>query len=283
MAVCSALLIAGLACGKRSAPAPTFASLHGDAAQVGTVPIPVPLVATVARSRRVGARQALSALVEDALLAQGARAADLDRTGPLRWAETTMLARKVLDQARDDAGARGAPTDGELVTIRVVHAVVRRSATLDHARAVAIADAIRTAVSGARNDDEFEARAKQVLHGGAQVTIERVPEFDVAGRTNDGAEIDARFVAAALELRGRGDTSDIVETAFGWHVIRLMDRVPPDPELLARRRVELADAVLDVRARMALANALRAVRLRVPVEVDPAAKKLMAEAVASGR
>jgi hypothetical protein len=278
-----AMLIAGLACGQRSVPAPTFVSLGGDVVRVGAVGIPGTLVSQVARSRGVPPREALDGLVEDALFAQAARAAKLDLEPAVRWGSAATFARLVLERLQSEARARGAPVEDELMTVTVVHAVVLRSPTLPRARALELAGAILQAASGARDDEDFEARAGRLPHPGALVNIERVDGFDASGHTARGDELEPSFVAAAFDLRLRGTTSEIVETRFGWHVIRLMDRVAPDPELLERRRTELAEAIFAMRFRTALRNALLAKRKRVPVEVAVAAGELMAKAAASTR
>ncbi|HXN32216.1 MAG TPA: hypothetical protein VN894_10155, partial [Polyangiaceae bacterium] len=113
------VLLAGLACGPRAAPVPSFVSPGGDPARVGDAAIPASLVAETARSRAEGVRQALDQLVEDALLAQAARGAGLERAPVVDWASTATLARVVPERLRDEARARGAPTDDELATIRV--------------------------------------------------------------------------------------------------------------------------------------------------------------------
>jgi PPIC-type peptidyl-prolyl cis-trans isomerase-like protein len=281
LALSTMTLLVCLACGERSAPAPAFVDLGGDAARVGNVAIPVSLVATVVRARGVAKREALAGLVEDALWAQAARDGRLDREPSVGWASTAMLARLVPERLGNEARARGAPSDDELATVRVVHAVVLRSPTLPTARASAIAEAIRQAVAGARDDEDFETLANQVLHAGARLTVERVPEFDAGGRTPEGAEVDPIFVAAAFALRSHGETTGIVETPFGWHVIRLLQRQAPGAERVERRRQELAEAVLGMRARAQLSATLQAQRRRQPVEVSAGADELMAEAVAS--
>jgi hypothetical protein len=263
-------LLTWLACEPRRAP-PALGPLGGDAARVGDVAIPVSLVVQVARSRRALPRRALDALVEDALLAQAARAGGLEREPDVGWASTRTMARMVPERLVDEARARGAPTDDEIAAVHVVHAVVGRSPSVSQARAWAVADAISQAISGARDDEDFETRARQVPHLGVQVTVERLPAFDLTGRAADGSELDAGFVAAAFSLLKRGETSEVVETPFGLHVIRLMDRVAPDSGSIDRRRGELAGDVVGLR-----------VRARVDaIVISAAADALMTEAAAS--
>ncbi len=270
-----------LACRSRDAPAPAaVVALRGEAARVGGVAIPLALVGSVARSRQEGARRALDDLVSDALLAEEARARGLERAPAVLWASTAALGRLVPERLAGEARARGGPTADELMSLRVIHAVVRRSATVPGARASATAAAIRRAVAPARDDADFESRAREVPHPGLEVTIERVPEFDAAGQSADGAQIDPTFVAAAFDLRTPGQLSEPVETPFGWHVIRLIERIAPNPESVERRKHDLEAAVQTMRVRARLTDLLRAERRRVPVEIAAGAPALMTQAAA---
>ncbi len=281
LALSLVVLPAGLACRSRAMPSPAGVALGGDAARIADATIPASLVVRIARARHEGVRRALDDLVEDALLARAATARGLDREPAVEWASAATMARLVSQRLGDEARAAGAPTDDELASVRVVHAVVRRSPTVSTARASATADAILRAVTAARDDGDFEALANEVPHLGVQVIVERVPEFDATGRTSGGAEMDRNFVAAALALHVRGQRSDIVETPFGWHVIRLLERVAPDPESIERLRRDLDGSVREVRVRTQVSAILRAERRRVPVEISAAAPALMTEAAAA--
>jgi hypothetical protein len=240
------------------------------------------LVAEVVRARGVAPRDALDGIVDDALLAQAAKTANLQGETSVAWASTAMMARLVPEHLYIEALARGAPVTDELAAVQVIHAVVLRSPTLSHTRALSLATAIWNAVSTARSDSEFEDLAKKVPHPGAQVNVERLPKFDASGLTEGGQEFDATFVAAAMRLRTRGETSVIVETPFGWHIIRLMDRLAPDPATLEARRRDLVDAVLWTRVRTQLNVLLYGEERRMRVEVSSAADELIAN-VASTR
>jgi hypothetical protein len=268
--------LAALGCGPHPAPAPAPVPLGGDVAHVGDVDIPASLVADVARSRGVESSRALEGLVQDALLAQEARANGLDRDESAHWATTAVLARIVAGRLLADARRQGAPVEDELATVRVIHAVVLKSPALSPSRAREIASAILQAVVNAKNDYEFESRARGVPHVDARVRIERLPAFDASGRSGDGDVFDADFVGAAFDLHEQGQTGGVVRTPFGWHVIRLMERAVPDAATIEGRRRELAAEVLEMRARTRLRSLLESRRRRTTIEVSAAAEDLMA-------
>lgn len=275
-ALVRALLAAALGCGSHAAPPVRSTRLGGDAAQVGDAAIAASLVVEVARSRGVESQRALDGLIEDALLALEARTRGLDRDAPVRWASMSALARAVSERLLDDARRRGVPTDDELATIRVIHAVVLRSPALWPFRGQEIADDIQQAVAAAKSEDEFETRARRIPHADAKVRIERIEAFDASGRSARGEVLDASFVAGAFELHARGETS-IVASPFGWHVVRLIERVPCDAAALEQRRQELAADVLQMRAREQIGDLLETRRRREKLEVSSAANDLMAK------
>jgi hypothetical protein len=177
----------------------------------------------------------------------------------------------------DDARALGPPSEDELSNRRVVHAIVVRSPSVAPEDARSLAAAIERAVVRAPSPEEFERRASRVPHEFARVVVERIGPFGPDGRTATGEGLDATFVTAAFSLHTPGETSPIVETRFGWHVIRLVDRLPVDPSAVADRRRELETAVFEMRARSALAALLRARRERTSVRIEGAADALMAD------
>ena len=266
------------ACAPAPPPAPASHSpLNGAVARVAGIAIAPSLVTDVARAKGVSPREALDDLVTDALAAEGALARGVDRDPAVSWPRTVARARRTALRLFEGASALGPPTEEELAQVSVIHAVVLRSANLREDDAIAIAAAIRLAVVGSHGADDFEARAKPVKHPHAQVTIERVGPFGADGRTSDGTEFEAGFVAAAFTLRAPLETSPIVATPFGWHVLQLVERSLPEGPLADRRR-ELAEAVVRMRARMRLDAVLAAHRQSAPVEISVAAEDLMSTA-----
>lgn len=273
VSVAGALALAS--CGGNSAEPPRVEPLSGDVARVDDVRIPASLVGDVARARGTSARQAADALIEDALAAHAGRSEGLEHAPEVSWASTAALARIAALRFEADAQRAGPPTDDELATITVMHALVRRSPSLPPARAVQLARALASALAPARDAKDFEARAHSVAGVAEWLRVQDLPGFDIGGDTTDGGHFDPTFVAAAFALHHPGDTSGVVETPFGWHVIRLISReIPPEP-LLDERRSRLVDTVTTVRARAFVEAAIEQRLRSEAVEVSPAADALM--------
>jgi parvulin-like peptidyl-prolyl isomerase len=291
----SVLALVFAACGT-SAPTSSVApaTLGGTTVAVaGSVAIDVSLVEEVARKNGSDARAAADALVYDAVLAQGASEKKLDRSPAAREGRRAVLARVVTDRLASDAAARGAPTDAEVakVTARhwrdvdlpeqahAVHAVVMTNDPEKKKRMRAVAEDLRRAVEGAKDADDFIARAKSVDAQGLEIRPEKLPLFVADGRVLEGGELDMTFVAAAFALKP-GETSAIVETPFGLHVIRMLERLPEKRVPLEERRAMFADEVRTMRAREAYAALLADAKRKAHVVIDPAADALMSSASA---
>ncbi|MGD0675648.1 MAG: hypothetical protein ABSC94_09535 [Polyangiaceae bacterium] len=270
-----------MACGRSKVSAFRSAPLAGVVARAGDVQIPAALVAAVAEARGITSARALDAVIDDALLATGARVRGLDQRPDVAWATSAALAARMSDALVSDARRRGAPSDDELSMITVVHAVILRSPGVSEERGRAIADTIRQAVVGAPGADGFEQRALAVPHVGVHLVVEKVGPFGADGVTSQGTAIDPTFVSVALALRSPGDTSAVAETPFGWHVIRLVVR-SAQPDASDARRRSMEDAVLGLRVRQELQVLLAARRNRARVEIANGAESILAAAAVRG-
>jgi hypothetical protein len=282
--------------------------MAGDsAARVGAVQIPVDSLARIAAAQQISPALARDAAVHDALLASEARARGLDEVPAVRAEMSVVLARSLLQRLLEEARSAGPVTDEELRTaterhwldldrpegFRTVHAVVRLKEGADavtRARANEVAEAIRAAVSSARDvalttaappptpgkpppadpaAEAFEQAANAVPKQGFEVLAQPLPPVAASGRllTSEGQRFDTDFSRAAASLVTRGDLSAPVASAFGVHVILLLERIPsqtvPEEE---RRRLVLEEVVSD-RARAAQARLIESLR-REPRLVD---------------
>jgi peptidyl-prolyl cis-trans isomerase C len=271
-AIAGAALLSTLACGKREA-APTVTAALGEttAAQVGQQSIALQTVKRIAAQRNLSPEQALELALEDALLAELAKA-NLPPYAPVSHLERLALARSMMEQIAADARAKGPPTPEEIKELvdswwweldrpelfRTTHAVVLpgKKATAEKVeRARALAEKIRVAVVGATTAQEFKTRVEAVERDGLKVKVENTQPVASDGRAVDvkrppkrGGQTnmyDAQFAAAAAALRDIGEISPVVRSAFGFHVMMLTERVPGQ-----RAPQELLDReVFDQRAR----------------------------------
>lgn len=298
--VCLALvaMASGLSCGgdrTKPPPAEQAAALGGEvAARVGTDVIPMSLVIKVATALHITPREALRRLVDDAITANAARARGLDRELPASWRLTAARGRITADRLVADAKLAGPPTDDEIArltarywrevdrpaSVHVVHVVAMRPKKPDpaaEASARAFAAQAHEAVLSAKNSEEFQQKAKALPHPGVEVVVQPLPAFTREGNVAEGGEstVDEAFVKAAFALEDIGSTSPVVESKFGWHVIRLEEKLPEQRMPLEARRIAFTDEAYTLRAGAATAERLAARRAATPIEVAPSAEQLM--------
>jgi hypothetical protein len=236
------------------------------------------VVAEVAHSQGTPGEEARRAVARDVCLSEAALARGLASKGEVSWAATTALARAELGAIWHDANADGEVRASELEKLRVIHFVVRKMGGQSADRLRDIAAAARHSLVSARTAEEFASTAGRFVTAYPGTRVETLAPFDATGASDDGGGVlDADFVAAAYELRQAGDTSEVTETPFGWHTIRLVERIRPQSS--ASPAPEYRDAVFELRARQRIHSVVGRLRKELRLDVSAGAEAEMARAV----
>ncbi len=244
---------------------------EGIVARVGEDEISTELAREVAGSQGVSKTDARDLLIGDALFAAYARE-EFRGTGLVESAERAALARATLSVLQEEARAQGAPTDAEIGAIvserwsdydrpalaRTKHVVVVVESKDQEAKAKRVADSIAKAVSGVKDPDEFEQRAKSVPTEGLQVRVEQLDPVAPDGRVVVHQQLppgapepryDKDFARAATDLETVGSQSPVIRSKYGFHVILLLEKLPAIHYPRQQLSKLLEHEVIDQRAR----------------------------------
>jgi hypothetical protein len=299
---CSALLrllaLAALASGCRTTPDPAGSSgaplPEGVVASVSEESITATTVGRIASAQGLDVRAACDRAIADALFAAEARRR-LDRGAMSRSIEAGTLARTLLEELVREARAEGPPTDKEIELLtrerwidldrpsmaRTTHAVAWSKDPALKAQARALAARIAEAVSAATSSAEFKKLASAVPRGKIEMRAEHLAPTTADGRSFEPSDparppeqFDQVFARAANAIPEVGKHSPIVETAFGFHVIRLDERLPEKRMPLAERRSLLHEDVIARRAGLKQQQVLDRLRQSTRIEIDRGAVDL---------
>ncbi len=281
----------------RSQPRASSSQLPaGVAARVGRELISSTSVSRIAVSQGISPAQALALAVGDALLAEEARA--WAAAGTASSIDRAARARSLLEQLAREAARQGPPAEAEIAevvrerwadidrpdSVRTTHAVVINDTPDRAAAAHSVAEKVAAAVKSATNSEEFQRLAKEVPLEGFELRAEALPLVTPDGRSlehRDGVFIprgpfDPAFSRAANALTTPGQQRAIVETSFGFHVIRLEERVAGRVVPKAELPALLGPEVLTRRAARARHDLLEKLKQGAAIEVSRAFDELTA-------
>lgn len=292
------MLVATLACSTRKEPRPAAAALPpGVVARVEGESIEGSSVALIAERQSLPPRAALARALSDAMFAAAGRAT---LPGALVSSiERAAAARALLEQIGADSLRAGPPTDAETSellrerwadldrpeAVRVTHAVVINGDPQREAAARAVAEKLASAAKAAKSAQELKTLVESVPAEGFDVRAEELPAITADGRSFAPAEkgfaaapttFDLDFARAANQLEQPGELSPVVRTRFGFHVIRLEERIPAGGVPKEELATLLGPEVQARRAARLRAELLEKLRGPSPVELDRAVDVLTA-------
>ena len=261
----------------------------GIVARVGSEELPAEFVASVAARQGLSATQASERVILEALLAQAAPSR-FEGSGLVAVSQRSAHSRALLDELKAAARRKGPPSDEELrklrderwmdfdrpVSVRTAHAVVIVKSPDQDAAAKAVAERIAAATQGVSDPQKFWELANAVDAGSLDKSIEGLPLVTEDGRVvflepadprrQRPQRFDLDFARAAHAIPTVGGHSGVVKSAFGYHVILLLERVAPQRYELSSLRGRLASEVYDQRSGQLLSELLARLERETRVE-----------------
>jgi hypothetical protein len=160
--------------------------------------------------------------------------------------------------------------------VAVTHAVV--TSQPPNREAAELASCITLATRDATTDEEFKRLARGVPAGSLGVRVESLPPVAPDGRAMDpdnppplgppASRFATAFAEGAQRLGAVGEMSPVVESAFGYHVMRATRIVPALVLAPAELQARVREAVVERRAGEAQAEVLRRQREQVAPSVE---------------
>ncbi len=238
------------ACGTAPTPKLTKGTLPaGQIATVGSDAVTGSLLKRAAAAGHASLDQALQGIASDLLF--GLEAERVLPSGVVQQIERAGLARALLERVKLEEQPNGpfSATDRAFLmerlwlqvdrppSVRVTHAVVLvDAANKREAEAKAVAEAIRQATVGATSSADFIAKAQAVPVGKFSTRVESLPPVTADGHVvnldadnhpgDPSQRFELAFARAANALSSVGQQSEVIRSSYGFHVIRLDEKLP---------------------------------------------------------
>ncbi len=281
------LALAVAACGAPARPAgeadrdalvPVAAPEDEVVALVDRRPIHASAVRTQMRAAGVDARAALAALVDAEVLAGAALGRGLHLDREVRAEARAAAVRRLLHAAFEPQAPPAQIPDADfrrLYELNKLHFDHDEAVDVWHvlapakigdgpgarARARARIAALLPRAAAAPTAEAFAALAAEP--GDPPLKVEHLPPFPRRGVVEDA------FADAAFALQRPGATSGIVETSYGFHVIRFVERLPARHVGPEGARAELLPGALTAFRTRELDRWMRELVERTPIAVHP--------------
>jgi hypothetical protein len=255
-------------------------------------------VAGVASARQVTPRESVQLLLGDACLAEGAKRRGLPSASVRAVEERRVLSRALLGELGQSDAVTAPVRDDELAAIRaqrwreldhdaaarVVHAVAMfpEKGPRDPEPLRALMGRVARAVQGASDAADFRQRAQAVVADDPlkkQLRVETLEPVVADGRVlvGEAATYEKAFAEAACRLQTAHEISPVVETSFGFHVLMLLELIPPVHLPDARLRELATPEIRANRGRAALTTLLQRLHGDTPTPVVRDADDLLSK------
>jgi peptidyl-prolyl cis-trans isomerase C len=244
-------------------------------------PIRAGEIATQARAAGTSAKQALEDLVRAEVLVGEAAKKHLERDPEVQLAVRQTATRRLLDttfekevtpaQLPERAFRRGYNSERNMFdhseyvdTWHILVPAADKAPAAEKEAARAVAEQIAKKAHGIASADAFQALANEVKPPeGKTLKVERI----ITAR--DGWVLTSYSYPAFDQLKKPGDTSNVIETSYGYHVIYLNRRIPPRHATLEEAKPELTQRLFPPYQREEFQRYLTQAMQKHHVEIHP--------------